>query len=140
MLPQINCIEILWSASEVVSRTGAASGLEPEVLEGDEPREGQEVCNDNVRPHHLKHSFLTLQVEHKHGHKKQNQTTIGQKVKLLGHVFGAVQLDSIYGLAFGEALVAFVDNEIAKHGSRHQLEGIVNGRHLVRYVPIDLSN
>ena len=90
LLSQIKCSEVLWNSGDIVSWAGAASRFESEVLEGDEPWQGQEVDDNNIWPHHIKHAFLALQIEHKDWHEQHNHTTVRQKVKLLGDVFRAI--------------------------------------------------
>ena len=68
LIPKIYCCEILRFVHLVQEIAGASSarGLEPIVLECDEPGEGEQVGDDDIRAHHLEHTLLALEVVHKH--------------------------------------------------------------------------
>ena len=60
LLAEVYCVEILWSRREIVAWARTASWLETEVLQSDEPGEGQQISHYNIRPHHVKHALFTL--------------------------------------------------------------------------------
>ena len=66
LIPKIYCCEILRFVYFVqeIAGTGSTRGLEPIVLECDEPREGEQVGDDDIRAHHFKHTLLALEVVH----------------------------------------------------------------------------
>lgn len=76
LLAEVYCVEIFWCGSNIVPGAGAASWFEPIVLNGDEPGKSEQIGNNNVRSHHVEHSFLALEVEHENGHEQQNESTI----------------------------------------------------------------
>lgn len=86
LISEVYCVEGLWHRGQVVAGAGPSGWLEPEVLKGDEPGEGQQVGDDHVWSHHLEHAVLALQVVHEHGNEEQDQSTIRKKIKLLSHV------------------------------------------------------
>lgn len=138
LIPEVYCVEVLWNGSQKVARAGPSLRLEPIVLQSDEPGEGQQVGDDDVRAHHLKHAVLALQVVHEHGDEQQDQSTIRQKVKLLSHVLRAVKLNCIHQMVLCEALIAFIDNKIPEKGSGYKQESVVDWRDLPCDVPVHL--
>ena len=112
-------MEVLWHRCQVVAGAGPTGGLEPVVLEGDEPGEREQVGDDDVRAHHFEHAVLALLVVHEHAHEQQDQSTIRKKVKLLSHVLRAVKLNGIYQSVLGEALVAFIYDKVSEEGGCH---------------------
>ena len=66
LIPKIYCCKILRFVFFAQEITGASSTswLEPVILEGDKPGEGEQVGDDDVRAHHFEHTLLTLQIVH----------------------------------------------------------------------------
>ena len=60
LLPEVYRVEIFGRRREVVAGAGATGWLKPEILDGDEPAEREQVRDDHVRTHHVEHTLLAL--------------------------------------------------------------------------------
>ena len=66
LICKVQSRKIVWHLGQKLTTACSSSWLESEVLQGNKPGEGQEVGDDDIWSHHLKHVFLALEIVHKH--------------------------------------------------------------------------